>query len=147
MTDIEFFTKIVAPAVDEFSRNPGDLLRGVTACIMLQSMTEHYFWQHKADPAKSREENEPALVAFKRELRDTNRLYGEIADIANGMKHAKEKFSNLRDDRAPGVCGVLRAGFPLSSQPYVFTDDKYEWLLYKITEEVLKMWETCLGIV
>jgi hypothetical protein len=66
--------------------------------------------------------------------------------IANGKKHAKQAFDDLHHE-IPAACGILRCGFPLSSEPYVFIDDESAWLLYQLTEHVADKWKAKLGLV
>ena len=148
MNDIEFFNQMVMPSVEEFRQHPGDLRRGMAACIMLQSMTEHYFWARLADPAKTRKKNEEILGNYKYELRDAERdkanwIFGEIADIANGMKHAKPKFFDLTLAN-PAVCGIMQCGFPLSREPHVFSDQNHSWLLVQLTDALADRWKAKL---
>jgi hypothetical protein len=144
--DVNFLNEIVLPTVADFSRHPGDIRLGVLACLVLQAMNEHYFLHNTFDPKKTREGNDVELGRFKKSLRDGDWVFGEIMDIANGAKHAKERFFDLHLQQ-PNVCGVMRCGFPLSSADHVFTDDENSWLLYQLTEHVTKVWKTKLGIV
>jgi hypothetical protein len=71
--------------------------------------------------------------------------YCRVIDIANGTKHAKKSLDNLHL-QAPGVCGIIRCGFPMSPEPYVFIDDRNAWLLYQLTDHVADKWKKKLGI-
>jgi hypothetical protein len=113
-------------------------------------MTEHHFWHRMSDTTKTREQNEPALARFKGVLRDTklakeNWLFGEIADISNGTKHAKAEFFDLTL-QSPAVYGVARYGFPAAHEPHVFTDSSHSWLLYRLTDALAELWKIKLGI-
>ncbi len=74
-----------------------------------------------------------------------NWSYDQVMDIANGTKHAKKRFDDLTL-QAPAECGVLRCGFPISSEPYVFIDGDYTWLLCQLTEHVAEAWKIKLNL-
>lgn len=143
MTDVEFFTEMVMPAVREFSKNPGDIRLGTQACQWLQNMSDHYFRHNQSDSSKVG--NCTNREQFRASLR-SDWPTDQVMAIANGTKHAKKRFDDLTL-QAPGVCGVMRAGFPLSSEPYVFVDDDYTWLLCDLTEHVAGLWKAKLGII
>jgi hypothetical protein len=143
--DVEFFTKIVLPTVDDFTKNPDDIRLGVLACLVLQAMNEHYFRYTLIDPNKSDKDNEIELGNFKGALRGKDWAFGQIMDIANGTKHALRRFFDLHHEN-PGAVGVARAGFPLSSRNYVFIDEDNAWLLYQLTEHVAQAWKVKLGV-
>jgi len=142
MNDIDFFATIVLPCVSDFSKSPGDIRLGVLACVVLQAMNEHYFYHNKFDPRKVYNCNE--VAAFKGALRAHDVAFGKIMDIANGTKHATKKFFDLHRE-IPAACGILRAGFPLSPERYVFIDGDNVWLLYQLTEHVAEAWKARLG--
>jgi hypothetical protein len=142
MTDTEFFAQIVSPTVAEFSRHRGDIRLGVLACLVLQAMNEHYFRHNVTDPDKVYGCTKGD--AFKKALRETDWSFGQIMDIANGTKHADKRFFDLHLQR-PGVCGIARCGFPMSSANHVFIDDDNAWLLYQLTEHVVEVWRERLS--
>jgi hypothetical protein len=133
--DVEFFTQIVLPTVEEFSRNPGDIRRGVIACLTLQAMNEHYFHNNIFDSEKSKKVNDKLLGDFKKDLQINSAAFRYIMEIANGTKHATKRFYDLTL-QAPGVCGIAQCGFPMSSEDYVFTDKEYTWPLRLLTDHV-----------
>lgn len=144
MNDVDFLNQIVLPTVEDFSRHPGEIRLGVLACLILQAMNEHYFRHNESDP--NRVHNCTKIDDFKKALREKDWSFGQIMDIANGAKHANKRFFDLHHER-PGVCGVARCGFPLSSADYVFMDDNNSWLLCQLTEHVANAWKTTLGLV
>jgi hypothetical protein len=144
--DVDFLTEIVLPTVEEFSRNPGDIRLGVLACLVLQAMNEHYFRHNRFDPNRSDKENSTELANFKRALRAKDWAFGQIMDIANHTKHALKRFFDLHHE-TPGVLGIARAGFPMTSGTYVFINEDNAWLLYQLTEHVAQSWKVKLGIV
>lgn len=144
MTDAEFFVRIVVPTVEEFARNPGDVRRGVLACIVLQSMADHYVANRLVDPGMSKAQKRRRLEKFNEDLREKDKAFAKVGDVANGTKHARQEFVDLHLER-PAVCGIMRCGFPLSSRPYVFMDEDNAWLLCLLTGHVAEMWQMMLG--
>jgi len=143
MTDAEFFARIVVPTVEEFSKDPGDVRRGVLACIVLQSMADHYVAHRLVDPGMTRAQKRRKIEKFNESLREKDKAFAKVIDVANGTKHARQEFVDLHLEN-PAVCGIMRCGFPLSSRPYVFIDEDNAWLLYQLTEHVAEMWQMML---
>ena len=105
-------------------------------------MNEHYFYHNKSDLRKVYNCNE--VAAFKVALRAHDVAFGKIMDVANGNKHATEKFFDLHHE-IPAAVGILRAGFPLSPEKYLFVDNDNAWLLYQLTEHVAEASKARLG--
>jgi len=140
----EFFNEIVLPTVEEFSCNPGDIRRGVLACLVLYSLADHYFHANSSDP--QRVNLCTSAGNFRKSLRQSNWAFNQIALIANGTKHVGKEFRDLHL-AAPNRCDIMRVGFPLSDEPYVFADDDNAWILHQLTDYVANEWKTMLGLV
>ena len=63
--DVDFYTEIVLPTVEEFCRNPGDIRLGVLACLVLQAMNKHYFHHNLLDPNKSDKDKATELASSR----------------------------------------------------------------------------------
>lgn len=149
MNEVEFFNVVVKPTVDDFRKNPADIRLGSLSCIALSAMTEHYYAHHEGVirevlGCKDAE-------AFKLKL-DKIKAFEQIKAIANGTKHAvldrgvrkgQRPFHELHLEE-PAKLGVLRCGFPISSEPHLFVDSNCEWLLYQLTDYVLERWQNCI---
>ncbi len=147
MSDIEFFREIVQPTIEDFVKRPGDIRLGVLACLVLQAMNEHYYQHNRSDLDKVR--GCADVDAFKHALRMDDWAFGQIMDVANATKHVHtrsgKKFSDLHHE-VPGACGVMRCGFPISAQKYVFIDEENAWLLCQLVEYVTEKWSATLGL-
>jgi hypothetical protein len=143
MNDMDFFACIVIPTVEDFSRNPENVRLGVLACLVLQAMCDHYFHHNQSNASKVG--NCANRHQFRAEAARNDRAFDQIMHIANGTKHAKKSFFDLHHE-IPGAYGVMRFGFPMTSEKYVFMDDDNTWPLYLLTELVAKAWKSKLGL-
>ncbi len=106
-------------------------------------MTNHYFECNKGDSSKV--DNCINQDQFRTEFRKNDWATDQVMQIANGKKHAKRAFYDLHHEM-PGVFGIMRCGFPLSHEPYVFIDDDNAWLLCDLVEHVTGRWKKKLGL-
>ena len=139
-----FFREMVEPTVAEFMANRADRRRGCLACLVLASMTEHFFHARPVLNALSR-------ASFKTTIRNENWAVGAIADVANATKHvvgAKERGKWSYNDLQAmeiGQCGVLRCGWPINGEEVLVGSD-HEWRLSELIECVMEFWRTKLGL-
>jgi hypothetical protein len=143
-SDIAFFTQFVWPAVEEFNQKPGDMRLATQACQWLKNMSDHYFRHNQSDPAKV--DNCTTREKFAHALRAQDKAVDHVMAIANGTKHARKRFDDLHH-AVPGAFGIMRCGFPISPENYVFMDDDNTWPLYQLTEHVANVWKARLGLM
>lgn len=138
-----FFRDMVEPTVAEFLTDPSDKRRGCLACLVVASMTEHYFQAHPDLPHAS-------IASFKTQLRRDNWVLGAIADIANATKHVaptrSEKWSyadiNVINS---GQCGILQCGWPIGAGDEVLVGPDMNWRLVELLEIAMDYWRAEVG--
>ena len=139
-----FFRDMVEPTVAEFMANRADKRRGCLACLVLASMTEHFFHARPELCAVGR-------AAFKARVRSENWAVGAIADVANATKHVagatdrgKWGYSDLQAMEM-GQCGVLRCGWPINGEEVLVGPDR-AWRLSELIECTILFWRQKLGL-
>ena len=135
-----FFRDMVEPTVAEFMADRTDKRRGCLACLMVASLTEHYF-QARPDLATMSREN------LKGSLRKESRAVGTIADVANATKHVlgdhprgKVGYEDV-DSQQLNVAGIMQAGWPLGREVLVGPDR-----LSDLLERAMYFWRNKLGL-
>ena len=139
-----FFHEMVEPTVDEFMKDHGNRRRGCLACLVIASMTEHYF-HARLDPMLERVED------FKSAISSENRAVEWITDVANGTKHVvrKKKLNKIGyadvQRKETGLVGILRAGWPIGGEE-VLVGRNHEWRLSNLIETAMTFWRGKLGL-
>lgn len=140
-----FLQEMVEPTVLEFLAAPDDKRRGCLACLVLSSMTEHYF---HARPALAG----AGLAAFKAAIRKDNQAVGWIADVANATKHVRRHgrqgtsrlgYGDVRSEEM-GQCDMIQADWPIEGEEVLVGPD-WDWRLSDLIEATMAFWQGKVG--
>jgi hypothetical protein len=134
-----FFAEMVLPSIAEFLKDRADKRRGCIACLVLASMSDHYFHTPGAAVAPHRDAD-----SYRRSHAAVNWSVGTIIGIANATKHVLRKpgrvgFGDVFADDID--CGNLRCGWPINGREVmVEVAPDNLWLLSDLVEEAARYW-------
>jgi hypothetical protein len=140
-----FFQEVVEPFVEEFLRDPASMRLGCVACIVLDSMVDHYFHARPIEGAATNPERLRAALS-------ANWAFRQVSAVANAMKHVKpdrrtdrsgfEKVETWRID-----LGNFRAGWPMSGdEVMVDVAPSGSWPLPQLVKAAEEMWRGKLNL-
>lgn len=134
-----FFNEMVEPTVSEFLKNRDNKRLGCLACLMLASMSDHYFYSAGADLGQHRDAD-----SYRRSHVEKNWAVGAVIGVANATKHLLSKpgrvgFDDVYTDDIS--CENFRCGWPIiGRQVMLEAGPDRIWLLSDLVECATEYW-------
>jgi len=158
---LEWFRDVVEPTVSEFLAEPGSKRRGCLAALAIAAMADHFYQARPDIQAQyKRVQDFRNSIWAKRQNGPPgpgrNATISILHDVANATKHVRRMDPREKEPGRMGyqdihatrfnVCGVMRSGWPLSSEPEVLVGENLEWRLVELLACAMEFWRAKLGI-
>jgi len=158
---LEWFHDVVEPTVAEFLAEPSSKRRGCLAALAIAAMVDHFY---QARPEIQTQYKR--VQDFRNSIWDKRRggppgpgknaTISILHDVANATKHVRRIEPKAQEPGRMGyqdihslrfnVSGVMRCGWPFSSEPEVLVGENLEWRLVELLECAMEFWRAKLGL-